>query len=208
MSSEKTPPGNGSQDLPFAKELWAACDGLRGSVESAEYKHLVLGLVFLKYISDSFERRRSILEVATRDETSDLHTEDEDERTEILEGCRHWRRRPRRWIAGARGRTLAREGSIPSGGAILSASATPGAGIGVAPVFPDFASGPPLAGRLLTGEAQASARSRSLRRPGVRTSSIGRRAELGMTWNLTPSRCSTASTAASRVRIVSATSSA
>ena len=35
---------------------------LRGSVESAEYKHLVLGLLFLKYISDSFERRRLALE--------------------------------------------------------------------------------------------------------------------------------------------------
>jgi type I restriction enzyme M protein len=85
MSSEKTPPGNGNHDLPFAKELWSACDGLRGSVESAEYKHLVLGLVFLKYISDSFERRRAVLEAATRDESSDLYTKDEAERAEILE---------------------------------------------------------------------------------------------------------------------------
>lgn len=78
MSSE-------NHDLPFAKELWEACDRLRGSVESAEYKHLVLGLVFLKYISDSFERRRAVLEVATRKEGSDLYTEDEEERAEILE---------------------------------------------------------------------------------------------------------------------------
>lgn len=35
--------GNGNHDLPFAKELWEACDRLRGSVESAEHKHLVLG---------------------------------------------------------------------------------------------------------------------------------------------------------------------
>ena len=75
----------GNHDLPFAKELWAACDGLRGSVESAEYKHLVLGLLFLKYISDSFERRRAALEAATRDKKDDLYTEDEKERTEILE---------------------------------------------------------------------------------------------------------------------------
>lgn len=85
MSSEKTASGDGNHDLPFAKELWEACDGLRGSVESAEYKHLVLGLVFLKYISDSFERRRAVLEAATREEGSDLYTEDENERTEILE---------------------------------------------------------------------------------------------------------------------------
>jgi hypothetical protein len=44
--------------LPFARELFEAADRMRGSVESAEYKHLVLGLLFLKYISDSFERRR------------------------------------------------------------------------------------------------------------------------------------------------------
>lgn len=72
-------------DLPFATELWEACDRLRGSVESAEYKHLVLGLVFLKYVSDSFERRRAVLEAGTRDSESDLYTEDEGERAEVLE---------------------------------------------------------------------------------------------------------------------------
>jgi type I restriction enzyme M protein len=75
----------GNHDLPFAKELWEACDRLRGSVESAEYKHLVLGLVFLKYISDSFERRRAELEAATADSENELFTEDAEERAEILE---------------------------------------------------------------------------------------------------------------------------
>jgi type I restriction enzyme M protein len=41
------------EELPFADELWEACDRLRGRVDSAEYKHLALGLVFLKYASDS-----------------------------------------------------------------------------------------------------------------------------------------------------------
>jgi type I restriction enzyme M protein len=77
--------GAENHELPFAKELWEACDRLRGSVESAEYKHLVLGLVFLKYISDAFERRRALLEAATRKEGGDLYTEDEDERAEVLE---------------------------------------------------------------------------------------------------------------------------
>jgi type I restriction enzyme M protein len=78
--------GSGNHhDLPFAKELWEACDRLRGSVESAEYKHLVLGLIFLKYISDSFERQRALLDAGTRDPKSDLFTEDEDERSDILE---------------------------------------------------------------------------------------------------------------------------
>jgi type I restriction enzyme M protein len=71
--------------LSFESELFEAADNLRGSVESAEYKHLVLGLIFLKYISDSFERRRKALEEETQKAGSPLHTEDEDERQEILE---------------------------------------------------------------------------------------------------------------------------
>ncbi len=38
--------------------LWEAADKLRGSIDAAEYKHVVLGLIFLKYISDAFETRR------------------------------------------------------------------------------------------------------------------------------------------------------
>ena len=38
--------------------LWQSCDKLRGSVESSEYKHVVLGLIFLKFASDKFEERR------------------------------------------------------------------------------------------------------------------------------------------------------
>lgn len=79
------PSANGNHDLPFAKELFEAADRLRGSVESAEYKHLVLGLLFLKYISDTFDRRREVLAAETRDPESDLFTEDEAERTGILE---------------------------------------------------------------------------------------------------------------------------
>jgi hypothetical protein len=74
------------EDLPFARELFEAADRMRGSVESAEYKHLVLGLLFLKYISDSFERRRAWLEAGTRDPANqDYFTEDEGERTSIFE---------------------------------------------------------------------------------------------------------------------------
>src|SRR5438093_4511731 len=73
-------------DLPFAKELFEAADRMRGSVESAEYKHLVLGLLFLRYISDAFERRRDWLDSATRDaENGDYFTEDEDARQGIRE---------------------------------------------------------------------------------------------------------------------------
>ena len=42
-------------DLARAEILWKAADALRGQIDAAEYKHVVLGLLFLKYISDSFE---------------------------------------------------------------------------------------------------------------------------------------------------------
>jgi type I restriction enzyme M protein len=43
--------------LGFEKEIFAAADKLRGNIDAAEYKNVVLGLIFLKYISDSFEER-------------------------------------------------------------------------------------------------------------------------------------------------------
>ena len=48
-------------DLGYADTLWKAADALRGQIDAAEYKHVVLGLLFLKYISDSFEARRDQL---------------------------------------------------------------------------------------------------------------------------------------------------
>ncbi len=43
----------------FEATLWAAADKLRGNMDAAEYKHVALGLIFLKYISDRFEERRA-----------------------------------------------------------------------------------------------------------------------------------------------------
>ncbi len=42
-------------NLGFEKKLWAAADKLRSNMDPTEYKHVVLGLIFVKYISDSFE---------------------------------------------------------------------------------------------------------------------------------------------------------
>ncbi len=47
--------------LGFEATLWAAADKLRNNMDAAEYKHVVLGLIFLKYISDAFEERHSQL---------------------------------------------------------------------------------------------------------------------------------------------------
>jgi type I restriction enzyme M protein len=52
--------GNGAS-LGFEEKLWQAADKLRGHMDAAEYKHVVLGLVFLKYISDAFEEHRQKL---------------------------------------------------------------------------------------------------------------------------------------------------
>ncbi|RWK11864.1 class I SAM-dependent DNA methyltransferase [Mesorhizobium sp.] len=46
---------NGNGDLAFTTELFKAADKLRGNLEPSEYKHVALGLIFLKYISDAFE---------------------------------------------------------------------------------------------------------------------------------------------------------
>src|SRR5580698_10258274 len=51
-----------NSDLSYADTLWKAADALRGQVDAAEYKHVVLGLLFLKYISDSFQSRRDELQ--------------------------------------------------------------------------------------------------------------------------------------------------
>ncbi len=57
-------------------KLWAAADKLRGHLDAAEYKHVVLGLIFLKYISDAFEEHHAALE-AQRDEGVDPEDKDE-----------------------------------------------------------------------------------------------------------------------------------
>src|SRR5215467_1268717 len=52
---------NNGANLGFEEKLWQAADKLRGHMDAAEYKHVVLGLVFLKYISDAFEEKYAAL---------------------------------------------------------------------------------------------------------------------------------------------------
>ena len=66
--------------------LWDAADKMRGNLEAGEYKHVVLGLVFLKYISDAFEERRFWLETATADPANeDFYVKNAERRGEIVE---------------------------------------------------------------------------------------------------------------------------
>ena len=67
-----------TEGLNFEKKLWATADKLRNNMDAAEYKHVVLGLIFLKYISDSFwEKHKELLEKAKGDESIDPEEEDE-----------------------------------------------------------------------------------------------------------------------------------
>lgn len=72
-------------NLGFEQKLWLAADKLRGNMDAAEYKHVILGLIFLKYISDSFENRREWLVKETTDPKSTYHVKDDKHRQTVLE---------------------------------------------------------------------------------------------------------------------------
>jgi type I restriction enzyme M protein len=78
-------PESRDASLGFESKLWDAADLLRSSMDPAEYKHVVLGLLFLKYISDAFEERRAQLRDAVADPASEYYVEDEEEREQELE---------------------------------------------------------------------------------------------------------------------------
>ncbi len=87
-AAEATPPakrkgkGSGkdasSANLGFEAKLWLAADKLRNNMDAAEYKHVVLGLIFLKYISDSFDEHHAKL-VAGQGDFAGANPEDKDE---------------------------------------------------------------------------------------------------------------------------------
>jgi len=62
MAKNRSSGSNNGAILGFEAKLWQAADALRGNMDAAEYKHVVLGLIFLKYISDAFEEHRAHLE--------------------------------------------------------------------------------------------------------------------------------------------------
>jgi type I restriction enzyme M protein len=77
---QKNPAGK-----PLEAALWDAADKLRGNLEAAEYKHVALGLVFLKYVSDAFESRRQQLEAQISDPKSSDYIKNEQTRLRLLE---------------------------------------------------------------------------------------------------------------------------
>ncbi|HXH06169.1 MAG TPA: class I SAM-dependent DNA methyltransferase [Vicinamibacterales bacterium] len=67
---------NDGATVGYEAQLWQMADALRGSMDAAEYKHVVLGLIFLKYISDAFEEQHAKL-VADRKSGADPEDPDE-----------------------------------------------------------------------------------------------------------------------------------
>ena len=68
--------GTSGATTGYEAELWRMADTLRGSMDAAEYKHVVLGIIFLKYISDAFEERHTLLE-SEREQGADPEDPDE-----------------------------------------------------------------------------------------------------------------------------------
>jgi len=82
--STSTQRSNGA-NLGFEEKLWQAADRLRGHMDPSEYKHVALGLIFLKYISDAFEERYQQLSLWTSDPSNDYYIGEPQARYEILE---------------------------------------------------------------------------------------------------------------------------
>ena len=82
--SKKQQKTNGA-NLGFEEKLWAAADKMRGHMDPAEYKHVALGLIFLKYISDAFEERHRFLEVSVADPESEYYVKETEERYGVVE---------------------------------------------------------------------------------------------------------------------------
>ena len=82
MAARSKSPSNGTKDstanLGFEAKLWLTADKLRNNMDAAEYKHVVLGLIFLKYISDTFEEHRAKL-LAGQGDYAGANAEDPDE---------------------------------------------------------------------------------------------------------------------------------
>jgi type I restriction enzyme M protein len=82
MATKKKSPASPNKDssanIGFEAKLWLAADKLRNNMDAAEYKHVVLGLIFLKYISDSFEEHHARL-VAGKGAYAGANPEDQDE---------------------------------------------------------------------------------------------------------------------------------
>ncbi|MYC80900.1 MAG: SAM-dependent DNA methyltransferase [Acidobacteria bacterium] len=89
-SPQGAKPGGNGATTGYEADLWRMADALRGSMDAAEYKHVVLGLIFLKYISDAFEERHATV-------LSEWGTEAAEDRDEYIAENIFWVPQESRW---------------------------------------------------------------------------------------------------------------
>ena len=103
-------------NLGFEAKLWSTADKLRNNMDAAEYKHVVLGLIFLKYISDSFEEMHAKLKAGKGDYAGSKPEDPDEYRAQSI----FWAHPSARWLRLAacvcerQGQRSARS-SMPSG---------------------------------------------------------------------------------------------
>ena len=106
----------------FKQTLWKTADSLRAQMDAAEYKHIVLGLIFLKYISDSFaEQKEKIKEMVTdpksdffiSEDLNDINEKDLEDRDYYTQDNVFWVPESARW------ESLRAKGKQPDIGAII-----------------------------------------------------------------------------------------
>lgn len=107
-------------NLGFEDKLWAAADKLRDNMDAAEYKHVVLGLIFLKYISDAFLEKHDTLLQEYSDPENEFYISDPDERTEVVEDRDEYLAENIFWVpAEARWRFLQKRAKRPEIGKLV-----------------------------------------------------------------------------------------
>jgi type I restriction enzyme M protein len=105
------------------QRLWEIADALRGNQEPSEYKHVVLGLVFLKYISDRFEARRSAIVTSLSDPNSNDYIPNESRRAQFVENREEYASHNVFWVPlDARWKTIQNRAKLPSIGQDIDAA--------------------------------------------------------------------------------------
>ncbi len=85
-------------NLGFEEKMWQAADKLRSNMDAAEYKHVVLGLIFLKYVSDAFDERYKKLQAWTADPSNDYYIKEPKARYDVLEDRDEYRAANVFWV--------------------------------------------------------------------------------------------------------------
>lgn len=112
-----------TKSLGLEESLWEAANRLRSNMDAAEYKHVVLGLVFLRYVSEVFMARREHLERLVADPESDYYTPDDADRKYVLEDRDEYTAEGVFWIPeGHRWDDLVKDGKQPNIGELIDAA--------------------------------------------------------------------------------------